>query len=167
MCRKKNFSTGNWRTLWKDFFPQPIHPHSTAPVDTGSACTQCARWLFANRYFPDPPGIGGWGAPGGNFARESSANRYCPSSARYRYRVEIEAAHQSPPCQRGVVWRSQTGGIPQVGRFPHRFILSESACCRIPQSKIKDFCQLPLAREPCGVSPLLISAGSARRNFAR
>ena len=57
MCRKKNFSTGNWRTLWKDFFPQPIHPHSTAPVDTGSACTQCARWLFANRYFPDPPGI--------------------------------------------------------------------------------------------------------------
>ena len=55
---------------------------------------------------------------------------------------------QSPPCQRGVVWRSQTGGIPQVGRLPHRFILSESACCRIPQSKIKDFCQLPLAREP-------------------
>ena len=29
----------------------------------------------------------------------------------------------------GVVWRSQTGGIPQVGRFPHRFILSESANC--------------------------------------
>ena len=40
------------------------------------------------------------------------------------------------------------GGIPQVGRFPHRFILSESACCRIPQAKIRDFCQLPLAREP-------------------
>src|SRR5699024_3898120 len=26
---------------------------------------------------------------------------------------------RSPPCQRGVVWRSQTGGIPQAGRFPH------------------------------------------------
>ena len=32
-----------------------------------------------------------------------------------------------------------------------------SASCRIPQSKIKDFCQLPLAREPCGESPLTIS----------
>ena len=30
---------------------------------------------------------------------------------------------QSPPCQRGVVWRSQTGGILQGGRFPHRFVL--------------------------------------------
>ena len=36
---------------------------------------------------------------------------------------------RSPPCQRGVVWQSQTGGIPQAGRFPHRLLLLESACC--------------------------------------
>ena len=59
---------------------------------------------------------------------------------------------QSPPCQRGVPRHRRGGGIPQVGRFPHRFILSESACCRIPQSKIKDFCQLPFTREPFGLS---------------
>ena len=41
--------------------------------------------------------------------------------------------------------------------FPHGFVLWESASCRIPQSKIKDFCQLPLTREPCGESPLTIS----------
>ena len=63
MCRKKIFSTGFWRILWKEFFPQPIHPHSTAPVDTGSACRQCARQLSTNRYFPDPPGIGGLPKP--------------------------------------------------------------------------------------------------------
>ena len=58
MCRKKNFSTGNWRTLWKDFFPQPIHPHSTAPVDTRRvAADNFARLLSTIRYFPDPPGI--------------------------------------------------------------------------------------------------------------
>ena len=39
------------------------------------------------------------------------------------------SANQSPPCQRGVVWRSQTGGIPQAGRFPHRFVLSRSTSC--------------------------------------
>ena len=55
MCRKKIFSTGFWRILWKEFFPQPIHPHSTAPVDTGSACRQCARQLSTNRHFPAPP----------------------------------------------------------------------------------------------------------------
>ena len=37
--------------------------------------------------------------------------------------VVVEAPHQSPPCQRGVVWRSQTGGIPQGSRFPHRLVL--------------------------------------------
>ena len=31
--------------------------------------------------------------------------------------------------------------------------LWESACYRIPQSKIKDFCQLPLAREPLRAVP--------------
>ena len=39
-------------------------------------------------------------------------------------------------------------------------LLWGSACCGIPQSKIKDFCQLPLAREPCGQWPLTISHGS-------
>ena len=35
------------------------------------------------------------GAPGGNFARKSSANRYCPSSARYRRAVPADNAHGS------------------------------------------------------------------------
>ena len=52
---------------------------------------QCARWLCAARFFPDPPGI---------------------VTAAF-----VGAAHQSPPCQRGVVWRSQTGGIPRVAGF--------------------------------------------------
>ena len=42
--------------------------------------------------------------------------------------------------------------------FPHGFVLWESASCRIPQSKIRDFCQLPFTREP---------AGSARGQFRR
>ena len=46
---------------------------------------------------------------------------------------------RSPPCQRGVVWRSQTGGIPQVGRFPHRFVLWESANCESLSQKSKIF----------------------------
>ena len=33
------------------------------------------------------------------------------------------------------------------------FCKLESACCGIPQSKIKDFCQLPLTREPLGAVP--------------
>ena len=70
---------------------------------------------------------------------------------------------QSPPCQRGVVWRSQTGGIPRAGRFPHGFVLVESACCGIPQSKIKDFCQLPFTREPCGQCPRTISHGNLQQ----
>ena len=36
----------------------------------------------------------------------------------------------------------------QLLRFHIGFLRIGSACCGIPQSKIKDFCQLPLAREP-------------------
>ena len=36
---------------------------------------------------------------------------------------------QSPPCQRGVVWHSQTGGILQGGRFPHGSVVIGSARC--------------------------------------
>ena len=46
---------------------------------------------------------------------------------------------RSPPCQRGVVWRSQTGGIPQDGRFPHRFVLSRSTSCESLSQKSKIF----------------------------
>ena len=49
----------------------------------------------------------------------------------------VSAVCQSPPCQRGVVWRSQTGGIPQGGSFPHGFVLMGSACCGIPQSRLR------------------------------
>ena len=37
------------------------------------------------------------------------------------------------------------GGSYGVRTFPHWLVLWESTCCRIPQSKIKDFCQLPQA----------------------
>ena len=88
MCRKKNFSTGNWRTLWKDFFPQPIHPHSTAPVDTRRvAADNFARWLFANRY--------------------------CPSSARYRSIV----LHQVLSDFQSTAWERST---PKSQRFKRR-----------------------------------------------
>ena len=36
---------------------------------------------------------------------------------------------RSPPCQRGVPRHRRGGGIPQAGRFPHRFVLSRSANC--------------------------------------
>ena len=36
---------------------------------------------------------------------------------------------QSPPCQRGVVWHSQTGGILRGGRFPHGSVVIGSARC--------------------------------------
>ena len=36
---------------------------------------------------------------------------------------------QSPPCQRGVPRHRRGGGIPQAGKFPHRLVLLESACC--------------------------------------
>ena len=52
---------------------------------------------------------------------------------------------QSPPCQRGVPRHRRGGGIPQAGRFPHRLVLSESACCE-SLSRLRR--QLPLAREP-------------------
>ena len=57
---------------------------------------------------------------------------------------------QSPPCQRGVPRHRRGGGIPQAGRFPHGFVLSESACCN--PSVTATPCQLPLAREPLGCS---------------
>ena len=57
-----------------------------------------------------------------------------PKKARSCYCGGNRSANQSPPCQRGVVWRSQTGGILRAGRSPHGFVLMESACCGIPQS---------------------------------
>ena len=46
---------------------------------------------------------------------------------------------QSPPCQRGVPRHRRGGGIPQAGRFPHGFVLSESACCKSLSQKSKIF----------------------------
>ena len=54
-----------------------------------------------------------------------------------------------PPLSKGGGFASgKTGGIPQAGRFPHGFVLSESACCN--PSVTATPCQLPLAREPWG-----------------
>ena len=36
---------------------------------------------------------------------------------------------QRPPCQRGVVWHSQIGGILRGGRFPHGSVVIGSARC--------------------------------------
>ena len=50
-------------------------------------------------------------------------------------REPLGCTDQSPPCQRGVVWQSQTGGIPRAGRFPHGFVLSRSANCESLRQK--------------------------------
>ena len=49
--------------------------------------------------------------PADNSARWLSAIRYCPSNARYRRPAK------APLAIVGVVWRSQTGGIPRVAGF--------------------------------------------------
>ena len=46
---------------------------------------------------------------------------------------------RSPPCQRGVPRHRRGGGIPQAGRFPHGFVLSESASCESLSQKSKIF----------------------------
>ena len=57
----------------------------------------------------------------------------------------------SPPCQRGVVLPlAKPGGFRRLAGFPMSLYFLKSADCESPQSKIKDFCQLPLAREPFG-----------------
>ena len=44
-------------------------------------------------------------------------------------REPLGCSDEAPLAIVGVVWRSQTGGIPQAGRFPHRFVLSRSTSC--------------------------------------
>ena len=44
-------------------------------------------------------------------------------------REPLGCSDEAPLAIVGVVWRSQTGGIPQAGRFPYRFVLSRSANC--------------------------------------
>ena len=44
------------------------------------------------------------------------------------------------------------------------FLKKANACCGIPQSKIRDFCQLPFTREPRAVPADQRAAGV---NFAR
>ena len=41
----------------------------------------------------------------------------------------MDAQPKAPLAIVGVVWRSQTGGLPQSGSFPHGFVLSRSANC--------------------------------------
>ena len=51
-------------------------PQATSLPEGGiAACRrcQCARWLFAIRYFPDPPGIGG--APKGSLVKGAACRR--------------------------------------------------------------------------------------------
>ena len=138
--------------------------------------------------FPKAPGCPRWqfrrAVPAANFPRESPANRYCPSSARYRRLVRrtysLFTLHYSlktpgigglpkPPWPLwGWFGEAKPGGFRGQGHglihyslftlhlkcpspFHMGLCLWESACYRIPQSKIKDFCQLPFAREPRAV----------------
>ena len=54
-------------------------------------------------------------------------------------------AATKPPLPKGGASACRGGGIPQAGRFPHRLVLLESACCE-SLSRLRR--QLPLAREP-------------------
>ena len=56
---------------------------------------------------------------------------------------------QSPPCQRGVVWRSQTGGIK--GWQISTWVCSFEKAPTVNPSVTPPACQLPLAREPLGL----------------
>ena len=58
-------------------------------------------------------------------------------------------AAQSPPCQRGVVWRSQTGGIK--GWQISTWVCSFEKAPTVNPSVTPPACQLPLAREPLGL----------------
>ena len=76
-----------------------------------------------------------------------------PCSARYRYRVEIEAQTNAPLAKGGWFCRRQNRGDSEVRRFPHGFVLLESACCGIPQARRRPPgaprpCQFPFTREP-------------------
>ena len=116
---------------------------------------------------PPVPGIGGqWPL---TMRTVAFCDSLLPRPARYRRPVAADNAHggflrfvtaltrpvsllrcsrclgQSPPCQRGVPRHRRGGGIPQAGRFPHRLVLLESACCE-SLSRLRR--QLPLTREP-------------------
>ena len=54
-------------------------------------------------------------------------------------REPLGCSDEAPLAIVGVVWRSQTGGIPQAGRFPHRFALSRSTNCESLSQKSKIF----------------------------
>ena len=91
--------------------------------------------------------------PAANFARKSSANRYCPSSARYRScgawlgidnRQQVPPLHQTRTASPAgslshLRLQLSPGGSHGVRTFPHGFVLSESACCKSLSQKSKIF----------------------------
>ena len=94
--------------------------------------------------------------------RPKSCNRVTITTSKYRPFIKPELHRPLAPsvtCGDSSLPEGAIGLVPcYIG-----LCFWGSACCGIPQSKIKDFCQLPLAREP--LRP--VAAGSAHGGFLR
>ena len=142
MCRKKNFSTGNWRTLWKDFFPQPIHPHSTAPVDTRRVAADNAHVSFLQivTSLTRPPGCPRCQFRTGIFC-ESLLPLQCPVSLPGGNR----GSAPKPPLPKGGASATPRRGDDRLAGFHMGLCLWKVPAVE-SLSRLRR--QLPLAREP-------------------
>ena len=72
--------------------------------------------------------------------------------------MEIEAAHQSPPCQRGVVLPlAKPGGFR--GSQVSTWVYTTGKVPAVNPSVTPPACQLPFTREPCGQCPRTMRTG--------
>ena len=151
MCRKKNFSTGNWRTLWKDFFPQPIHPHSTAPVDTRRVAADNAHGSFLQIVTSLTRPVSAAGVPPeailhGNLQQIVTAPPVPGIVTGWKSRQRTKA----PLAKGGWFGEAKPGGFPRLAGFHIGLYFQEVPT--VNPSVTATPCQLPLAREPLGCS---------------
>ena len=117
----------------------------------------CCESLSHASGVPAPFGKGALRAvPAANFARESSANRYCPSSARYRYCGAVGAKTKAPLAKGGWFGEAKPGGFR--GWQVSTWVCTLKKCLLWNPSVTPPACQLPLTREP---------RRAAAANFAR